>query len=144
MRIFNRRAKHDYHILQTLEAGVVLSGPEVKSVRLGKVNLVDAFARIQNNEVYLKNAYIYPYQGQHEQYDPRHDRKLLLHRNQIETLRGKISGSATTLIPLSIYEKNNFFKVELALAASKKKYDKKRAIKAKDEQRKLSQELKGF
>jgi SsrA-binding protein len=142
MKIYNKRAKHDYHILETLEAGLVLSGPEVKSVRAGKVNLTDSFARIQNNEAYLKNAYIFPYQGQHEDYDPIHDRKLLLHRNQIETLRAKISGSATTLIPLSLYTTRNYIKVELALAASKKKYDKKRAIKVKDEQRRLSQELK--
>ncbi|MBI2022455.1 SsrA-binding protein SmpB [Candidatus Daviesbacteria bacterium] len=140
MKIFNRKAKHDYHILETVEAGIVLSGQEVKSVRLGKVDLSESFGKIQNGEVFLKNAYIYPYQ-QTQGYDPRQDRKLLLHKQQISSLSGKISKAATTLVPLSLYSKRNFIKVELAVAASKKKFDKRRAIKAKDEQRRIEQEL---
>lgn len=141
MRIFNRKAKLNYHILESLEAGIVLSGFEVKSIRAGRVDLSDSFAKIQNGEVILKNAYIYPFQSQYKDYDPKHDRKLLVHKKQINTLIGKTSKSAVTLIPLSIYEKRNFFKVELALAASKKKFDKRRAIKEKDQQRKLEQEM---
>lgn len=144
-RIVNKKARHDYHILETVEAGVVLSGQEVKSIRGGRVDMGDAFARIQNGQVYLKNVYIYPYMNQViKDYDPKHDRKLLLHKNQISSLIGKVSKSAVTLIPLSLYEKHNFIKVEIALAASKKKFDKRKAIKAKDEQRRLSQELKNF
>lgn len=144
MKIVNRRARHDYHILETLEAGVVLSGAEVKSFRAGRANLAEAFARIQNGEVFLKNAYIFPYFGAREDYDPRHDRKLLLHKKQIEHLQSRLSGSSTTLIPLSMYTTRNLVKVELALGGSKKKYDHKRAIKERDEQRRLEQELKGI
>jgi SsrA-binding protein len=143
MKIYNKRVKHNYHILETVEAGVILTGPEVKSIRAGRVDLSDSFAKIQNNEVYLKNAYIYPYQGQKDDYDPRHDRKLLLHRTEIERLRGKVSGSATTLVPLRIYSTRNYMKVEIALAASKKKFDKKRALREKDNQRRVAQELSG-
>lgn len=143
MRILNRKAKHKYTILQTLEAGVALSGSEVKSLRGGRVDLSESFARIQQGEVYLKNAYIFPYQGGvKEGYDPRRDRKLLLHKKEIDTLLGKMSGQATTLVPLSLYEKKNMFKVELGLAASKKKYDKRRAIKQRDESRKIEAELR--
>lgn len=145
MKIYNKKAKHEYHILETLEAGVVLSGPEVKSIRGNRVTLDDSFARIQNGEAIVKNLYIYPYQSaSDDKYDPRHDRKLLLHKKQINYLLGKLSASATTLIPLAIYETRNMFKIELALAASKKKYDHRKAIKKKDELRRLSQELKGF
>lgn len=138
MRFFNKRARHDYHILETVEAGLVLSGAEVKAIRGNRVDLNASFARIQNGEVFLKNLYL-PINGL-EGYDPRGDRKLLLHKSQIHSLLGKVSGAAVTLIPLSIYEKKNMFKVDLALAASKKKYDKRRAIKEKDLRRKLEQE----
>ena len=142
MKIFNKRARHDYHILDTFEAGVVLSGSEVKSLRAGRADLSDSFARVQNNQLFLKNVYIYPYQSEQSQgYDPRHDRKLLMHRREIDNILGKVSGSATTLIPLSIYTKRNMFKVELGLVASKKKFDKRRAIKARDQQRRIEQEL---
>ncbi|MBI2021904.1 SsrA-binding protein SmpB [Candidatus Daviesbacteria bacterium] len=142
MKIFNRRARANYHLLETLEAGIVLSGPEVKSIRAGKVDLSESFARVQNEEVFLKNAYIFPYNGQGKEYDPKRDRKLLLHKEEIKRLLGKISGSATTLIPVSLYTKRNLIKVELALAASKKKYDKRRAIKERDQLRKIEHELK--
>ncbi len=142
MKILNRKARRNFHILDTFEAGVVLTGPEVKSLRANRADISDAFARIQNGQVYLKNAYIYPYFGQGSEYDPRHDRKLLLHKRQIDSLLGKISGAAVTLVPLSIYSTRNMFKVELALAAFKKKYDKRRAAKERDELRKIEQELK--
>lgn len=142
MRILNKKARFQYFILSALEAGIALDGAEVKSIRDGRVELSESFAKIQGDEVFLKNAYIHPYKGGvKEGYDPRRDRKLLLHHAQIEQLRGKLSKSGITLIPLSIYEKHNFFKVELALAATKKKFDKRRAIKERDEARKLSFEL---
>lgn len=144
MKVINRKARYNYHILDTFEAGVVLSGAEVKSVRSGRLDLSESFARIQNGEVFLKNAYIPPYHGiDPTTYNPRKDRKLLLHKNQINTILGKTSGSATTLVPLSVYTTRNLIKVELGLAASKKKFDKRRAIKARDQQRRLEQELGG-
>lgn len=142
MRILNKKARHEYFILESLEAGVVLSGPEVKSLRAGRADLSNSFAKIQNGQIFLKNVYIYPYQGQQKDYDPRGDRKLLLHKKQISQLIGKVSKSAVSLVPLSFYEKHNFFKVQLALVASKKKFDKRKAIKKRDEQRRIEQELK--
>ena len=111
MKIVNRKAVHNYHILETLEAGVVLTGPEVKSIRGGRVDLSEGFIKIQNGQIYLKNVYMPPMQNILD-YDQRRDRKLLLHFHQIEYLAGKVSASAVTLIPLSIYEKKNMFKVE--------------------------------
>lgn len=141
MRIFNRKARHDYFIFDTLEAGIVLSGFEAKSVKMGRVDLSDSFARVVNGEVFIKNLYIHPFQTPPQGYNPRADRKLLLHRRQIEILVSKAGQSGITLIPLSIYTKRNFAKIELGLAGSKKKYDKRRAIKAKDQARRLEQEL---
>ncbi len=143
MNIYNKKAKFNYHILDTIEAGVVLSGAEVKSLRAGRADLSESFAMIRNGEAFLKNAYIYPFNGANTKDDPRKDRKLLLHKAQIDMLSGKVSNSAVTLVPLSIYTTHNFFKVKLALAASKKKFDKRKAIKARDEQRKVDQELRG-
>src|SRR3989344_5778739 len=128
MKIVNRKARHDYFILETLEAGIVLSGQEVKSLRSGRADLSNSFARVQNGEVFLKNAFIPPYNASSiPDYNPNRDRKLLLHKTQISSLIGKNSKSQV-LIPLSIYEKRNLMKVELALCASKKRYDKRRAI----------------
>ncbi len=144
MKINNRRAYHDYHILETLEAGLVLTGQEVKSLRDGRADLTGSFARVQNGEVFLKNAFIPPYNASSiPDYNPKRDRKLLLHKKQIEHLIQKTSKAATNLIPLSIYEKRNMMKIDLAVASSKKKFDKRRAIKAKDEQRRIEQELRG-
>ncbi len=144
MKIYNRNAKRDYHILETLEAGVALSGAEVKSVRLGRVDLNQSYAKIISAEAFLINAYIYPFSGVTTQdYVPNRTRKLLLHKNQINALVGKTSAKAVNLVPLSLYSTRNLIKVELALAASKKKYDHKKAIKEKDEKRKLEQELRG-
>lgn len=144
MRVQNRKARHDYHILESLEAGIVLTGPEVKSLREGRADLTGSFARIVNGEVFLKNAFIPPYNAASiPDYDPRRDRKLLLHKKQIDALAGKTAKSLT-LMPLSIYEKRNMMKAELAVAASKKKFDKRKAIKARDEQRKIEQELRGY
>lgn len=145
MKVFNKKARFNYHILETMEAGIVLSGPEVKSIRLGRLDLSDSFARIQDGEAFLKNAYIPPYQGgAPEGYQPKRDRKLLLHKKQIQSLVGKTSKGSIALIPLSIYSARNMFKVELAVAASKKKFDKRRAIKEKDQQRQIEQDLRGI
>lgn len=141
MKIVNRKAFHNYHILETFEAGIVLSGREVKSVRAGRVDLSESFARINKGEVYLKNGYIYPYQGQSQNYDPKADRKLLLHKKQIGYLKAKTSTSALTLVPLSLYIKKNLIKIGIGLAGAKKKYDHKRAVKERDEKRKIAQEL---
>ena len=145
MKILNKKARLNYHILKTVEAGVVLTGAEVKSLRENRADLSESFAKISGNSAVLKNAYIFPYNGSDsEGYDPRHDRKLLLHKSELDGLRSQISGSSVTLIPLSIYTTRNFIKVELGLAASKKKYDHKKALKEADEKRRLEQELKGY
>lgn len=141
MRITNRKARFNYFISDSFEAGIVLSGHEVKSLRSGHGDLSDSFAKVQNGEVFLKNAFIPPYQNaQIKDYDPKRERKLLLHKDQIR----KLAGSIDHLIPLSIYEKNNMFKVELGIGSSKKKFDKRKAIKARDEARKIEQDLRGI
>lgn len=140
MKLYNKKARFNYQILSSFEAGIVLSGQEVKSLRLGRGDLSDSFAKIQNGEVYLKNAFIPPYQNSVvKDYDPKRDRKLLMHREQI---RGLVGGS-NLLVPLSIYEKHNFFKVDLGIAVSKKQFDKRRVIKARDEKRRIEQDIKG-
>lgn len=145
MKIINKKARFNYQILETLEAGIVLSGAEVKSIRAGRADLSESFAKIQNGQVYAKNVYIFPYFGvRTETYNPRHDRKLLLHRNQIETLLGKMSKAGMALIPVSLYFAHNFVKVELALAQSKKQFDKRKSIKARDEERQLQQDIKSL
>jgi len=144
MRIVNKKALHNYHILEHLEAGVVLSGAEVKSIRTGRIDLGEAYVRILNSEAYLVNVNIPRYnQAADKEYDGTKSRKLLLHRDQINSLIGKTSGKAVTLVPISIYEKNNRFKVEVGLAKSKKEFDKRKTIKEKDHLRRVEQELRG-
>lgn len=140
MKISNKKARFEYTITDSFEAGIVLFGHEVKSLRAGRGDLSDAFAKVQNGEIYLKNAFIPPYQNSViKDYNPKRDRKLLLHKDQI----GKLVGSKDHLIPLSIYEKRNMFKVDLGLGTSKKQFDKRKAIKARDETRRVEQELRG-
>ncbi len=144
MKILNKKALHNYHILEHLEAGVMLSGSEVKSIRAGRIELGEAHVRILNDEAFLLNANIARYaQTSDAAYDATRSRKLLLHRDQITTLIGKTSGTNATLIPISIYEKNNRFKVEIGLAKSKKEFDKRKIIKARDHNRRIEQELRG-
>ena len=144
MRIVNKKALHNYHILEHLEAGVVLSGAEVKQVRAGRIDLGESHVRVLNGEAYLINANIPRYnQSSDKLYDAQKTRKLLLHKEQIDSLIGKTSGKAVTLVPLSIYEKNNRFKIEVGLAKSKKEFDKRKIIKEKDLQRRVEQELRG-
>lgn len=144
MKILNKRALHEYHILESFEAGIALYGMEVKSIRSGRIELGQSFARILNGEVFLINAHIPPYQNAPvKNYDPDRTRRLLLHRNQIQSLVGKLASSKTTLVPVAIYDKNNLIKVQLGLAKSKKEFDHRKAIKEKDHQRRIEQELRG-
>lgn len=144
MRIVNKKALHNYYILEKIEAGIVLSGSEVKSIRSGRVDLGESYVRILNGEAFLVNANIPRYQQAAEkEYDPTHSRKLLLHRDQLNSLMGKVQGKAITLVPVSIYEKNNKFKVEVGLAKSKKEFDKRKVIKERDHIRRVEQELRG-
>lgn len=141
MRIVNRKAFFNYHITDRFEAGIVLSGAEVKSIRSGRVALSLGFARIVNGQVKLKNVYIPPYHGARSDYDPKSERKLLLHKAQIRSLIGKLSKKGTVLIPTAIYSTRNLIKVELGIGVSKKQHDKRRSIKLKDEARKIEQDL---
>ncbi|TSC87873.1 MAG: SsrA-binding protein [Microgenomates group bacterium Gr01-1014_7] len=144
MRIINKKALHNYHILEHLEAGIVLSGAEVKSIRSGRIDLGEAYVRILNGEAHLLNANIARFaQSADTAYDATQSRKLLLHKTQINTLIGKTSGKGTTLVPVSIYEKNNRFKVEIGLGRSKKEFDKRRVVKERDHIRRVEQELRG-
>jgi len=122
----NRRARHDYHIEETMEAGIVLQGTEVKSLRLGRVNLRDSFARVEKGEVFLYDMHISPYeQGNRFNHDPLRVRKLLLHKREIKRLIGKTREEGYTLIPTRLYFSRGKAKVELALAKGKKLYDKR-------------------
>ncbi len=144
MRIINKKALHNYHILEHLEAGIVLSGSEVKSIRSSRLDLGESYVRILNGEVVLVNANIPKYtQDSNKEYDPTRSRKLLLHKAQIQSLIGKTSGKGITLVPVSIYEKNNRFKVEIGLGKSKKEFDKRRVVKERDHIRRVEQELRG-
>ena len=139
----NKKARHDYFILETIEAGIELFGTEVKSVRQGKVNLTDAYASIKNSEVFIKGMNISPYeQGNIFNRDPLRDRKLLLHKSQIRKLIGEIQQQGYALIPLSVYLSGSLVKVELAVAKGKKLYDKRDDIAKKDAKRNAERALK--
>lgn len=128
----NRRARHDYHILDKLEAGIALLGTEVKAVREGKIQLKDSYIEIKEGEAYLVGAHISPYShGNRQNHDPDRPRKLLLKRREIDKLFGRITLQGQTCIPLSVYLKGNLIKLEIALAKGKKLYDKRQAEKAR-------------
>lgn len=138
----NRRARHEYDILEVFECGIALRGSEVKSLRAGRVSLQDAYARIERGEAWLIGCHIPPYEhatsfGAH---DPERTRKLLLHREQIDELLGRTQQQSLTLVPLSIYFKDGKAKVELALARGRRLYDKRHAIAARDAEREASRE----
>ncbi|MBB4685910.1 SsrA-binding protein SmpB [Amycolatopsis jiangsuensis] len=138
----NRRARHDYSILDTYEAGMVLQGTEVKSLRAGKASLADAFATVDDGEVWLRNVHIPEYtQGTWTNHMPRRTRKLLLHRREIERLIGKTKESGLSLVPLSMYFKDGKVKVEIALAKGKKAYDKRQTLAKRDADRDISRAL---
>ena len=139
----NSRARHDYHIEETMEAGIVLQGTEVKSLRLGRVNLRDSFARVEKGEVFLYDMHISPYeQGNRFNHDPLRVRKLLLHKREIKRLIGKTREEGYTLIPTRLYFSRGKAKVELALAKGKKLYDK-RESKAKQEAERRARQAMG-
>lgn len=139
----NRKAKRDYHILETLEAGIALKGTEIKSVRAGQVSLNEAFVLIDNNlEAWLVDAYIAPYQhGSRYNHDPRRKRKLLLHKREILRLWNRVREKGLTIIPLRMYIKNGLAKVEIALARGKKKYDKRAEIARREAEREIQRAL---
>jgi SsrA-binding protein len=139
----NRRAFHDYFIDEKYECGIVLTGPEVKSLRAGRCNLRDGFARIDENEAWLENVHISPYeQANLMNHDPMRPRKLLLHRKQIATLIGKVRQKGYTLIPLRVYFVRNHAKVELGLARGKREYDKREAIAERDAKREIARVMR--
>jgi len=134
----NKKARHDFHIEETYEAGIVLQGTEIKSIRAGKVSIKDSFARIENGEVFLYNMHISPYeQGNRYNHDPLRTRKLLLHRREISKLIGASKEQGYSLVPLKLYLKDGFAKIQLALAKGKKLYDKRENIKQRDAQREI-------
>lgn len=136
----NRKARHDYHIEETIEAGIALQGTEVKSLRLGRVNLRDSFARVRNGEVFLHGVHISPYeQGNRFNHDPLRVRKLLLHKREIRRLAAKVQEQGYTLVPTKLYFKNGKCKVELALAKGKKLYDKRDSIAKREAERRARQ-----
>jgi SsrA-binding protein len=140
----NRRARYDYEILDTFEAGISLLGPEVKSLRAGGANLADAYATVRRGEVFLVNAHISPYtQAGRENPDPRRERKLLLHKREIARLRGQIAERGRTLVPLSLYFKEGRVKVELALARGKRRHDRRETIRRREQDREVERELRG-
>ena len=134
----NKKARHDYFIIETLEAGIELFGTEVKSVRLGKVNLADAYASVDRSEVYIKGMNISPYEhGNIFNRDPLRERRLLLHKKEIRKLIGQLQQQGYSLIPLSIYLKGSLVKVSLAVAKGKKLYDKRDDIAKRDSRRNI-------
>lgn len=141
----NRKARHEYQIEDTYEAGMVLKGTEVKSLRQGRVNLKDSYANIKNGEVWVYQMHISPYPfAYYNNHDPLRPRKLLLHRREIDKLYGKVNEQGHTLVPLRIYFKRGKVKLVLALARGKRKHDKREAIRRRDEQRELDRARKEY
>jgi len=139
----NRKARYDYFIEDELEAGLVLKGTEVKSLRLGKAHLKDAYARVKDGEVYVYQMHIGPYPFAHyDNHDPLRPRKLLLHKREIKRLYGKVNEKGFTLVPLKIYFKDGKVKIALALVRGKRKYDKREAIRRRDEKREMDRARK--
>lgn len=139
----NRQAYHDYFVDETIEAGIALTGTEVKSIRDGKVNLRGSFARIKDGEVWIENMHIAEYaQGTYMNHAPLRNRKLLLHRREINRLIGRVQAKGQTLVPLKLYFKDNHVKVELGLCRGKKLYDKREDIAERDSQRELARVMK--
>jgi len=139
----NRKASHDYIILDTVEAGMVLTGTEIKSVRKAKINLKDGYASIRNGEVFLQNVHISPFeQGNIFNHDPLRTRKLLLHKKQIRYLIEETKATGVTLVPLKVYLRNGVAKVLIGLAKGKKSYDKRDALKQKDMKREIDRAMK--
>jgi SsrA-binding protein len=144
-RVFaqNKKALHDFDIEETYEAGIQLTGPEVKSIREGRANLKESYARVRDGEVFLVGAHVSPYENAtHREQLPTRDRKLLLHRREIARLTGKSQEDGKTLIPLRLYQKNGNVKLELAVASRRKQYDKRREIAKKTAEREIERAMK--
>lgn len=145
LEINNRKAKFDYEVLETYETGIVLTGTEIKSIRNGKANLKDSYAIIRNGEIYLLNMHISHYeQGNIFNHDETRTRKLLLHKKEIYKIRDSLERDGLTLVPLKLYFKGNHAKLLLAVARGKKNYDKRQALKKKDDLRQIQKEMKRF
>lgn len=130
--VINKKARYDYFTLDKFEAGMVLTGAEVKSIKEGSASLTDSYVRIGDGVPLLVNAYISPYKAAiNPSYDPRRERKLLLHKKEVDFLVGKLGSSSLTIVPIKVYIKHNLVKVEIALAKAKKKYDKREILKKK-------------
>lgn len=142
-RILNRKARHDYHIVEAVECGLELMGTEVKSIRAGQAKIDDGFARVRNNEAWLSGVEIahYPQAGPAMQHEPRRERRLLLHKRQILKMQSHVLQKGHTLVPLAIYFKAGWAKVEIGLAIGKKLYDKRQEIKDRDQKRDMAREV---
>jgi SsrA-binding protein len=142
----NRRARHDYDVLETFECGIELRGAEVKSLRAGQMTLQDAYARVDRGQVWLLGAHVAPYEYANGfgRVDPDRARKLLLHRRQIDELAGRVAQQSLTLVPLSVYFKDGIAKVELAVARGRKTYDKRHALAARDANREMARVVKEY
>lgn len=141
--IKNQKALFKYTILEKIEAGIVLNGAEIKSIRAGRANLSEAYGRVKDGEVFLVNVHILPWMGSEKYSESQRERKLLLHKKQILYLQGKISAGGLALVPLSLYIRGNLAKVELALAKSKAKFDKRASLKKKTEKRDIDRAVRG-
>ncbi|MGQ0538184.1 MAG: SsrA-binding protein SmpB [Gemmatimonadaceae bacterium] len=139
----NRRARHDYHILDTWEAGIVLTGTEVKALRAGSANIADAYGIVRDGEVYLLNAHIAPYErGGYVNHEPHRSRKLLMHKREIRKLIGATERQGLTLIPLELYFKRGRAKLAIALAKGKQQHDKRADLKKKDDEREMARAVR--
>jgi SsrA-binding protein len=139
----NKKARYDYHIIEVIEAGMVLVGTEVKSLREGRANLKDSYARIRDGELYLLQAHISPYShASFDNHDPERVRKLLVHKRELKRLTGKTQEKGLTLVPLKIYFKDGKAKIELALASGKKSYDKRETLKRQTQKREMERAIK--
>ena len=141
----NKKARHDYTIVDTIEAGLVLTGTEIKSVRAARINLKDGYVQIKKGEAWLVNVHIAPYEeGNIWNQDPTRTRKLLLHKKQIAKLEGAVKGTGMTLVPLKVYIKDGFAKVLIGLAKGKHDYDKRESIKRREQDRDLKRTIKAI
>jgi SsrA-binding protein len=140
--ITNRKARHDYFVLDSYECGIVLRGAEVKSIRNGRANLQDSYARMEDGELWMHGMHVLPYEFSRAEHDPVRPRKLLLHRKEISEIARATEEKGTTLVPLRVYFKDGRCKVELAVARGKAHYDKRQAIAARDAKREAERDLK--
>lgn len=139
----NRKARYEYTIMDTIEAGIVLKGTEIKAIRAGRINLKDGYAGLSRGEMWLYNVHIAPFeQGNRFNHDPRRTRKLLFKKKEIDALVGQVNQSGVTLVPLKVYLKNGVAKVLIGIAKGKKKYDKRESLKRKDQEREIQRALK--